>query len=109
MEECFTVGEEELKVTYLRSVNGWIVDLGYTAGIERVPHSAGGRIGRTDCNFGAVCPPRLNARAIWRAAWETVILHCFVSSLKYRSRDGRAWICQNVWLIQLSSLWLNKP
>ena len=34
MEECFTVGEEELKVTYLRSVNRWVVDLGYTAGIE---------------------------------------------------------------------------
>ena len=28
MEECFTVGEEELKVTYLRSVNRWVVDLG---------------------------------------------------------------------------------
>jgi hypothetical protein len=29
----------------------------------RAPHSAGGRIGRTDGNFGGVCPPRLNARA----------------------------------------------
>ena len=39
---------------------------------------AGGRIGRTDGNFGPVCPPRLNARATWCATWKALILHCFV-------------------------------
>jgi len=78
MEEGFAIGEEELQVTYLRSVNRWVVDLGYTAGIERVPHSAGGRIGRTDGNFGTVRPPRVNSRATWCATWESVLLHCVV-------------------------------
>ena len=81
MEEGFAIGEKELQVTDLRSVKLGVVDLGYTAGIERGPHSAGGRIRCTDGNFGAVCLPRLNARATWRAARETEVLHCFVSPL----------------------------
>jgi hypothetical protein len=32
----------------------------------------------TDGNFGAMRPLRLNARATWCPAWESVILHCFV-------------------------------
>ena len=75
MEEGFAIGEKELQVTYLRSVNGRVVNLGHTAGIECVPHSAGGRIGRTDSNFGAVRPPWLNAWATRCAALEITVLH----------------------------------
>ena len=78
MEKGFAIGEEELHVTYLRRVDRGIVDLGHTTGIERVPDSAGGRIGRTDRNLGPVCPPRLNARATWCATWKALILRCFV-------------------------------
>jgi hypothetical protein len=67
MEECFTIGEEELQVTYLWSVDCGIVDLGYTTGIEGVPHSAGGRVRCADRELGAVCPSRLNARTARRA------------------------------------------
>jgi hypothetical protein len=67
MEKGNAIREEKLQVAYLRGVDCGIVDLGYTTSIERVPNSAGGRIGCTDCNFGSVCPTRLNARATWRA------------------------------------------
>src|SRR5580704_13072733 len=76
VKKRFAIGEEELHVTYLWSVDRGIVDLGHTTGIECVPDSAGGRIGRTDGNFGAVCPPRLNARATWCATCSALTLHC---------------------------------
>src|SRR5258708_12354790 len=50
MEEGFAIGEEELQVTYLRSVNPWVIDPIYTAAIARAPHPARGRILRTHAN-----------------------------------------------------------
>src|ERR1700721_3749538 len=60
MEECFAGSEEEWRVAYLRSVHRWVIDLAHTAGIECLPHSAGGRIRVSHCDLGAVCPPRLD-------------------------------------------------
>jgi hypothetical protein len=109
MEECFAVGEKELKVTYLRSVNRGVVDLGYTAGIECVPHSAGGRIGCTDGNFGAVCPPGGSMPGPPGARrgklWFFIVSYHLLLQVAF----CRDWISQNVWRIQLSSRWLNKP
>jgi hypothetical protein len=78
MKESFAIGEEELQVTYLRSVNCGIVDFGYTTGVERLPHSARGGIGRTDGEFGTVRPARLKARSSCRAPWESMLHHCMV-------------------------------
>src|SRR5207302_11404384 len=53
MKESFPICEEELQVEYLRRVYRWVVDLGYTTGMECVPLSAGSRICGAPCDLGA--------------------------------------------------------
>ncbi len=67
VEKCFAIGEKELQVAYLRSVDCGVVDLGHTTSIERVPDPTGGRICGADRELGTVCPTWLNARAARRA------------------------------------------
>ena len=41
VKEGLAIGYEELKVTNLRRVDGWIVNLSYASMIECVPYAAG--------------------------------------------------------------------
>jgi hypothetical protein len=56
MAKRFAIGEEELQIAYLRSVNRGVVNFGDTTGIVRVPDPTRGRIRGADGKFGAVCP-----------------------------------------------------
>jgi hypothetical protein len=62
VEKGFAVRKEELKIAYLGRINGGVIDLGETSGIERVPHATGGGIRGANRDFCAVRPAGFDSR-----------------------------------------------
>src|SRR6185369_7417468 len=65
MEESFAIRYQELQITNLRRVDGWVINLRHAAVVERVPDVARGRIRRSDCELCTARPPGFNPRTPW--------------------------------------------
>src|SRR5438128_7784583 len=62
VKESLAIRYQELQITNLRRIDGWVVNLGHATVVERVPDAARGRVSRSYRQFGAARPPWLNAR-----------------------------------------------
>src|SRR5215510_11291830 len=78
VKERFTVGKQELQVTNLRRVDGWIVNLGYASVIECVPDSPRRRISGSHRHFCAAAPARFDAGTAGRKTLRNAIEHNYI-------------------------------
>jgi len=61
VEKTLPIGDEILKITDLRPIYGWIIDLGQDTVPHGEPYPAGGRIGSAHSILAAMGPARLDA------------------------------------------------
>src|SRR5262245_49373986 len=90
VNERVAVGDQILKIAYLRSVDGGKVDLVHDSRGQCKPEPTRSRIGGADCVFVTARPPRFNAGLAKRFAIVRLRLHTSHLSFVFIRQNLRA-------------------